>query len=131
MKSLVRPRTLPPLLLPCLASFSIFRFSLLLIPLFALLFFSAAAQAQLSGPKITKIEIRHRGPVSVSDDLIRANIRVKVGDPYLVAAVDDDVRNLYSTGFFYNIQIAREESASGFTLVYVLQEKPRLTELKF
>lgn len=134
MKSLVRPR-------PCLRPdrsaaapcsfhpFSPFFASLLL--LFSLFFLSSAARAQLSGPRITKIEIRHRGPVTVSDDLIRANIRVKVGDPYQIAAVDDDVRNLYATGFFYNIQVAREESREGFTLAYVLQEKPRLTELKF
>src|SRR5437660_215164 len=116
MKSLVRPRKWRHPLRPCLAFFSIIPFSLLLPVLLVLIFLSTAAQAQFSGPKITKIEIRHRGPVSVSDDLIRANIRVKVGDPYLVPAVDDDVRNLYATGFFYNIQVAREESAQGFTL---------------
>jgi outer membrane protein insertion porin family len=124
MKSLVRPRKCPRLVLRAPAVFLF----LLFLAFFCLL---PAAHAQFSGPKINKIEIRHRGPVTVSDDLIRANIRVKVGDPYLVAAVDDDVRNLYATGFFYNIQIAREENPNGFTLVYVLQEKPRLTELKF
>lgn len=124
MKSSVRPRQCPRLAVHAAAAFQ-------LVLLLAFLCLPPAAHAQFSGPKITKIEIRHRGPVTVSDDLIRANIRVKVGDPYLVAAVDDDVRNLYGTGFFYNIQIAREEGASGFTLVYVLQEKPRLMELKF
>jgi outer membrane protein insertion porin family len=123
MKSLVRPRKRSRLALRAPAAFPF----VLLLAIFCL----SAAYAQFAGPKITKIEIRHRGPVTVSDDLIRANIRVKVGDPYLVAAVDDDVRNLYATGFFYNIQIAREEGTGGFTLVYVLQEKPRLTELKF
>jgi outer membrane protein insertion porin family len=124
MKSSVRPRKRSRLAFraPAAVLFA------LLLAIFCLL---PAARAQFAGPKINKIEIRHRGPVTVSDDLIRANIRVKVGDPYLVAAVDDDVRNLYATGFFYNIQIAREEGANGFTLVYVLQEKPRLTELKF
>jgi outer membrane protein insertion porin family len=124
MKSLVRPRKRSR---PSLRARAAFPFVLLL----AIFYLLPATYAQFAGPKINKIEIRHRGPVTVSDDLIRANIRVKVGDPYLVAAVDDDVRNLYATGFFYNIQIAREEGANGFTLVYVLQEKPRLTELKF
>ena len=124
MKSSVRPCKRSRLALRAPAAFPF----VLLLAIFSLV---PAAYAQFAGPKITKIEIRHRGPVTVSDDLIRANIRVKVGDPYLVAAVDDDVRNLYATGFFYNIQIAREEGTGGFTLVYVLQEKPRLTELKF
>src|SRR3954470_12498072 len=130
MKSLVRPRLWAPLLTPSSARFSFAKSNRLLIFLLSLVFLPAA-DAQFSGPKITKIEIRHRGPVTVSDDLIRANIRVKVGDPYQIPAVDEDVRNLYATGFFYNIQVAREESADGFTLAYVLQEKPRLTELKF
>src|SRR5438046_4781388 len=71
------------------------------------LLFSHHASAQLSAPKITKIEIRHVGPPAVSDELIRANIRVKVGDPYLPTAIDDDVRNLYGTGLFYNIKVDR------------------------
>src|SRR5689334_7152525 len=121
MKSLVRP-------LKCLRSvaqskarsrFGLLQFVILFV--LALASVPLSAQGQFSGPKITKVEIRHRGPVTVSDDLIRANIRVKVGDPYLVPAVDDDVRNLYATGFFYNIQVAREENSNGFTLAYVLQ----------
>ena len=36
----------------------------------------------LRSAKDHKIEIRHVGPPAVSDDLIRANIRVKVGDTY-------------------------------------------------
>ena len=56
------------------------------------------AVAQIASLKVAKIEIKHVGPPSVSDDLIRANIRVKPGDPYLRATVDEDVRTLYATG---------------------------------
>ncbi len=81
--------------------------------------------------KITKIEIRHVGPSKVSDELIRANIRVKPGDDYLTPAFDDDIRSLYATGFFYNIQVTRRIENGGIVLVYVVQEKPRLIEIKF
>ena len=47
--------------------------------------------------KVAKVEIEHVGPQSVSDELIRANIRVKPGDPYLRAAIDEDIRTLYAT----------------------------------
>ena len=40
------------------------------------------------------------GPPAASDELVRANIRVKVGDTYTRTGVDDDVRTLYSTGLF-------------------------------
>ena len=41
-----------------------------------------AARGQFSSIKVLKIEIKHVGPAQVSDDLIRANIRVKAGDLY-------------------------------------------------
>ena len=81
--------------------------------------------------QVHKIEIKHVGPPAVSDDLIHSNIRVKVGDPYVRVAVDDDVRNLYLTGQFYNIRVTDEITADGVVLTYVVQGKPRLLEIKF
>ena len=86
---------------------------------------------QTAAPKISKIEIKNVGPPAASDELIRANIRVKAGDPYLRAAVDEDVRNLYATGFFYNIRVADATTPEGVVLTYTLQGKPRLTDIKF
>jgi outer membrane protein insertion porin family len=93
-----------------------------------------SAQAQFSAPslgKVSRIEIRHVGPAKVSDEYIRAHIRVKPGDDYLPAALDDDIHSLYATGFFYNIQVQRKEENGGLVLTYVVQEKPRLTDIKF
>ncbi len=87
--------------------------------------------AQPAPPKVAGIEIKFVGPQSVSEELIRSNIRVKPGDPYLRTAVDDDVRNLYSTGLFYNIQVSETTSTNGVTLTYIVQGKPRLVEIKF
>src|SRR5262245_53955943 len=90
-----------------------------------------AAWAQLATLNIAKIEIKHVGPPSVSDELIRANISVKAGDPYQRLAVDEDVRHLYATGFFYNIRVSEDRNAEGVVLTYVVQAKPRLTDIKF
>ncbi|MGD0262456.1 MAG: BamA/TamA family outer membrane protein [Verrucomicrobiota bacterium] len=90
-----------------------------------------AGWAQFAPLKVSRIDLKHIGPPAVSDDLIRSNLRVKVGDPYLRAAVDDDVRNLYATGFFYNIQVVADDTADGVILTYKVQGKPRLTEIKF
>src|SRR6266550_2821037 len=89
----------------------------------AFFLFPGPAPAQLSSPAISKIEIRHVGPPAVSEELIRANIRVKVGDPYLPTAIDDDVRNLYATGLFYNIKVDRAINPDGVVLTYVVQGK--------
>ena len=91
----------------------------------------AQGQAQGNLETIRKIEIRHVGPPAASDSLIRANIRVKEGDAYTRTSVDDDVRSLYSTGYFYNIRVVLEppESGSGVKLVYAVQGKPVLSEI--
>lgn len=89
------------------------------------------AHAQLLGSKITKIEIKHVGPAAVGDELIRANIRVKAGDAYMPVAVDDDVRNLYATGLFYNVRVTIANAPDGVILTYLVQANPRLTEIKF
>jgi outer membrane protein insertion porin family len=91
----------------------------------------SAAWGQASSLKVTRVEIKHVGPATVSDELIRANVRVKPGEPYLRTAADDDVRNLYSTGLFYNIRISEDNTRDGIVLTYIVQGKPRLTDIKF
>jgi outer membrane protein insertion porin family len=81
--------------------------------------------------KVVEVKIQHLGPVSVSDSLIRANIRVKPGDTYFPAAVDEDVRNLYATGLFYNVRVSADPSGDGLILTYVVQSNPRLVEIRF
>jgi outer membrane protein insertion porin family len=81
--------------------------------------------------KVSTIQIRHVGPPAVSDELARANIRVKVGEPYIKANTDDDIHNLRSTGYFQNIQVSAQMDADGVALTYILQGKPVLTDIRF
>src|SRR4051794_38418350 len=84
-----------------------------------------------TGLRISKVEIKNVGPAATSDALILSNIRVKQGDAYQRTRIDEDVKNLYATGYFYNIRIAQENTADGVKLTYILQGKPTLTEIKF
>jgi outer membrane protein insertion porin family len=105
--------------------------SLRLVGLFLLFACLPTGWAQFAPLKVYRIAIKHVGPPAASDELIRSNLRVKVGDLYLRAAVDDDVRSLYATGFFYNIQVDADNTPDGVVLTYKVQGKPRLTEIKF
>src|ERR1700691_4186032 len=89
-----------------------------------------AAYAQAAAPHIHKILIRNVGPPAVSDDFIRANIRAKVGEPFSRSVVDEDIKSLYATGYFFKIQAGEETVADGVDLTYVVQGKPILTDLK-
>lgn len=97
------------------------------------LLFSCApdAWAQLSGPKIDAVNIKFIGPPQVSLDFVRANIRVGAGDTYLPNSTQEDVRALYATGQFYNIRVSVDQStnASGVILTYIVQARPRITEI--
>jgi outer membrane protein insertion porin family len=90
-----------------------------------------AGEAQFAPLKVYRIDLKHIGPPATSDELVRSNLRVRVGDTYLRTAVDDDVRSLYATGFFYNIQVTADDKPDGVILTYKLQGKPRLTEIRF
>ncbi len=100
-------------------------------PVWVLLFVWLPLSSAQTAPRVKKVEIKHIGPPAVSEQLIKANIRVKEGDPYIRASVDDDVRNLYTTGYFYNIRVADQITPEGIVLTYILQGKPRLTTIKF
>ncbi len=108
------------------------KFALRLCGLLLLFACLPAARAQVSSQKVFRIDIKHveRTP-AVSDDFIRANIRVKPGDLYRRMAADDDVRNLYATGQFLDIRVTDEQTTNGWVLTYILQGKPRLTEIRF
>ena len=79
--------------------------------------------------KVHRIAITNIGPQATSDSLVRANIRVREGDFYSRNSIDDDVRNLYVTGFFYNIRVTEERNDDGVDLLYWLQGKPKLTDI--
>ena len=91
----------------------------------------ARAQDGLTS-SVYKVSIRHVGPPAVSDSLILANVRVEVGSRFNRNAIDDDVRNLYTTGYFYNIVVLDEyDPAQGYHLIYLVQGNPLLTDIRF
>ncbi len=106
---------------------SLFRFCGVLLLLVAL----PVAHAQTTAPKVVRVDVKHVGPPSASDQLLQANIRVKAGDPYRPGSVDEDVRSLYATGQFYNVQVTEDRTDDGVVLTYVVQGNPLLTDIKF
>ena len=81
--------------------------------------------------RVNRIAVTNVGPASVSEPVIRANIRVKEGDAYTRASIDDDVRSLYATGYFLNIRVTEERTVDGVNLLYVLQARPKITDIVF
>lgn len=82
-------------------------------------------------PRISRIEIKFAGPATISEEIIRGNLRSRVGEPYRAVTVDDDIRNLYKTDLIYDVRVTREKAADGSMIItYVVQANPRLVEIK-
>ncbi|MBK7997662.1 MAG: outer membrane protein assembly factor BamA [Verrucomicrobia bacterium] len=96
--------------------------------------FPTTAQAQFTPPapiKVTSIIVSNVGPQSVSESLVRANIRIKEGDTFNRNSLDDDVRNLYSTGYFENVRVAEERRQDGISLMYIVWPRLKVTDVLF
>jgi outer membrane protein insertion porin family len=96
----------------------------------ASIIFTPPLQAQ-NRPVIKQIVITNVGPTSVGETLVRANIRSKEGEEYNPNVINDDIRNLYATGYFANVQVAEDRSLDGVTLIYVLEPKLKISDIQF
>ena len=91
----------------------------------------ASAQPQFQ-PRIVSIAVTNIGAQSVSESLVRANIRVKEGDIFNQNAIDDDIKNLYATGYFEpNIRIGLDRLPNGIALLYILTPRLKVTDILF
>jgi len=54
----------------------------------------ASAQLQQFQPKVISITVSNVGSQSVSESLVRANIRVKEGENYNAVSINEDIKNL-------------------------------------
>lgn len=95
----------------------------------------ASAQGVFSGDGaqvISKLNISFAGPQNVSEEMVRSNIRVKEGEDYNPVRVDEDVKSLYSTGYFLNVkQSVKFVSDSEIELTYTIQGKPVIRNIVF
>ena len=87
------------------------------------------AFAQTPELKIASIEIR--GAKRIEVPAIAGRLTLKVGDRYTPDHVRGQVKILYDTGFFEDVQVETDSIAEGMTVTFVVQEKPFITEIVF
>ena len=89
---------------------------------------ATAALAQVGGPKIDRVDVQFVGPASVSEEFVRANVKLKAGAIYQPGLTEGDVHSLYSTGQFYNIRVSVDQASDGgVNLTFIVQVRPRIT----
>ncbi|MCC7517754.1 MAG: outer membrane protein assembly factor BamA [Verrucomicrobiae bacterium] len=83
------------------------------------------------GRIVKEIEVRFSGARTVSDSVVLANMRTKVGEPFTRTNSEDDVRALYATGLFANVRLIEEPLGDGVKIVAFVQGKPKLKDVLF
>src|SRR5438874_2640921 len=80
-------------------------------------------------PIIRSIDVQYSGPATVSKDVILAQIRTAVGQPYSDSTVEDDIRSLYKTGTIQNVRIFAQPEEDGVKVIVAVQTRQVLREL--
>ena len=88
-----------------------------------------ASGAEQAGVKVTTIEIR--GNKRIELPAIVGRLTLKPGDPYTPENVRGQIKILYETGFFEEVQVETESGAGGMALAFLVREKPFITEIVF
>ena len=104
-------------------------FLVMLIPVFLVAGHWREAPAQTPTTKVASVDIR--GNKKIELPAIEGRLTLKPGDPYTPENVRGQIKILYETGYFEDVQVETESAAGGIALTFVVQEKPFITEIVF
>jgi outer membrane protein insertion porin family len=76
-------------------------------------------------------QIRVIGNRKIPRETVLARLFTHVGDTYDPATIERDFNSLWNTGYFENLQIAREDTPKGILLDVIVKEKPTIREITY
>ncbi|HEX9748878.1 MAG TPA: outer membrane protein assembly factor BamA [Methylomirabilota bacterium] len=101
---------------------------------FALLLGPSPALAQAPGtperPILVK-EIAVQGNRRVQEAVILGRVSLKIGNPFVANRTAEDIRAIFSLGFFDDVQVRVEDFEGGVKLIYVVAERPFVRDVLF
>ena len=90
---------------------------------------AAADTGMAEGPKVKQIEIRGNKRIELA--AIAGRLTLKADDPYTPEHVRGQVKILYDTGFFEDVQVETDTVPGGIAVTFVVREKPFITEIVY
>ena len=82
-------------------------------------------QGQPQGPPMIRaIDVEYTGPATVSKERILAQLRTQVGQQYSESIVEQDIRQLYSTGTVRNVRIFAQPMGDGVKVIVAVPVSP-------
>src|SRR5579859_3385232 len=104
-----------------------------LLLFFAVAVVSSWSWAQDAGEEdiVRDIQIRFVGPETVNRSIVMANIQTALGKPRSRDIIEQDVRNLINTGYFFDVRVLEEPVVDGVRVVFQVQGKATIKEITF
>ena len=87
-----------------------------------------AASQSATTPLVASIAVT--GLKAVSEQLVRSQLEVKVGEPYSPSKVARDIRRLSNQGHFDSVKVDAQDVSGGLAITYVVTEKRIIEEIK-
>jgi outer membrane protein insertion porin family len=108
------------------------RYALLIF--FAFLLGPLTARAQTPTPAERQIlvkEIGVQGNRRVQEAVILGRVSAKIGSPFVANRTAEDIRAIFSLGFFDDVQVKVEDFEGGVKLTYMVVERPFVRDIVF
>jgi outer membrane protein insertion porin family len=105
-----------------------------LLIFFALLLGPFTALAQAPTPADRQIlvkEIGVQGNRRVQEAVILGRVSAKIGSPFVANRTAEDIRGIFSLGFFDDVQVKVEDFEGGVKLTYMVVERPFVRDIVF
>ena len=89
------------------------------------------AMAQFGDETIVE-RVDIRGNRRIPEDTIRASIvQIRPGEPYDETKVEFDLRSLYRTNYFENLEVQEQDGDIGKIVIFVVREKPLIRSIEY
>jgi outer membrane protein insertion porin family len=89
-----------------------------------------SVHGQQGPPTVRAIDVEYTGPATVSKERIIAQLRTAIGQPYSEAIVEQDIRQLYSTGSIRNVRIFAQPQDDGVKVIVAVQTRSVVREIE-
>ena len=72
-----------------------------------------------------------KGNKIVEEEAIRSKISSKAGQKFRLRSIRQDVRSIFNTGWFYEVEVRKRQRKNKVTLIYQVREKPVLGKIVY
>lgn len=89
----------------------------------------ASSRKVVSPSLVRKIVVK--GNKKIEEDAVRTHIKTTEGQPLDLEQISRDVKELFDTGYFYDVIVDQDDLPNGTQITYTLVEKPSIIAIEY